>query len=113
MVRDRCVCVALVVIALGYVSTKAQAAAPGVPKLPSTLADYFGYAVTDLPAHYKAPAIASANNTPVDNPINNSGATLGRVLFYDTRLSHNYTTSCASCHQQTRGFSDPNQKSQG
>ncbi len=31
---------------------------------------------------------------------------LGRYLFYDTRLSANSTTSCASCHQQIHAFSD-------
>lgn len=32
--------------------------------------------------------------------------TLGRVLFYDTRLSLNNSISCASCHKQTLAFSD-------
>lgn len=40
------------------------------------------------------------------NPITDPGATLGRVLFYDTSLSTDGTTSCASCHLQTLGFSD-------
>ena len=40
------------------------------------------------------------------NPITNAGATLGRVLFYDTSLSTDGTTSCASCHLQSLGFSD-------
>lgn len=31
---------------------------------------------------------------------------LGRVLFYDKRLSINNTTSCASCHIQENAFSD-------
>lgn len=31
---------------------------------------------------------------------------LGRLLFYDTRLSYNGTQSCASCHQQRFAFSD-------
>lgn len=40
------------------------------------------------------------------NPITDPGATLGRVLFYDTSLSTDGTTSCASCHLQSLGFSD-------
>jgi cytochrome c peroxidase len=48
-----------------------------------------------------------------ENPITNSGATLGRVLFYDKRLSRNNTISCASCHQQAHGFSDPSAASTG
>jgi cytochrome c peroxidase len=31
---------------------------------------------------------------------------LGRYLFYDPRLSHNGTQSCASCHQQALAFTD-------
>lgn len=41
------------------------------------------------------------------NPITNAGATLGRVLFYDTSLSTDGTISCATCHVQSLGFSDP------
>lgn len=33
-------------------------------------------------------------------------ATLGRVLFYDPRLSVNNATSCASCHKQQYAFAD-------
>jgi cytochrome c peroxidase len=84
-----------------------------VPSLPSQPAGYVKYAIDDLPAHYEAGAIQATNNTPVDNPITDDGATLGRVLFYDKRLSHNDGASCASCHRQENGFSDPNQFSTG
>lgn len=40
-----------------------------------------------------------------DNPITDEGATLGRVLFYDKKLSVD-NTLCASCHQQALAFSD-------
>ncbi len=40
------------------------------------------------------------------NPITDAGATLGRVLFYDTSLSTDGTVSCATCHVQSLGFSD-------
>lgn len=40
------------------------------------------------------------------NPISDAGATLGRVLFYDTALSINDTISCSSCHDQASAFSD-------
>lgn len=33
-------------------------------------------------------------------------ALLGRVLFYDTRLSATGETSCATCHKQSAAFSD-------
>ena len=38
--------------------------------------------------------------------IDNEIATLGRVLFYDTQLSINNRTSCATCHKQAFGFAD-------
>lgn len=41
------------------------------------------------------------------------GVYLGRVLFYDKRLSKNNTISCASCHKQEKAFSDPAAKSIG
>jgi cytochrome c peroxidase len=45
--------------------------------------------------------------------INNEIATLGRVLFYDTQLSINNRTSCATCHKQAFGFADNKAKSVG
>ncbi|MCA9570476.1 MAG: cytochrome-c peroxidase, partial [Myxococcales bacterium] len=51
-------------------------------------------------------AWTTRDNTPVTNPITDAGATLGRVLFYDTRLSANHTVACATCHVQALGFSD-------
>ena len=53
------------------------------------------------------------DNTPPDNPLSDDGATLGRVLFYDTRLSANDTTSCATCHVQAHAFADPKPFSKG
>ena len=46
------------------------------------------------------------DNTPDSNPVTDAGATLGRVLFYDPRLSANDRVACASCHIQAFGFSD-------
>jgi cytochrome c peroxidase len=104
--------VALLCLAFGS-CVAAGAGGPGVPSLPSTPYDYVQYAVTDLPDHFTAPPVASIDNTPANNPITNPGAALGRVLFYDARLSHNQSTSCASCHQQPTGFTDPEPLSTG
>jgi cytochrome c peroxidase len=41
-----------------------------------------------------------------DSIIDNDVATLGRVLFYDSRLSLNYRVSCGSCHRQQYAFGD-------
>ena len=40
-------------------------------------------------------------------------ATLGRVLFYDTKLSLNNTIACGSCHHQEKAFADGLQFSTG
>ena len=71
------------------------------------------YANPVLPAAFRVPPILGQDNTPANNPVTNAGATLGRVLFYDKRLSLNQTVSCASCHQQAHGFSDPAKFSTG
>ena len=73
----------------------------------------YQYAVVDLPAHFRTPAATRFDNTPPTNPVTDAGATLGRVLFYDTRLSANNTVACASCHVQSHGFADPNGVSRG
>ncbi|MEZ5385134.1 MAG: cytochrome-c peroxidase [Prosthecobacter sp.] len=57
--------------------------------------------ICDGPVH-----TISGDNTTAGNTITDAGAALGRVLFYDKRLSRNDTISCSSCHQQAHGFSD-------
>lgn len=49
----------------------------------------------------------------VTKPNHDEIASLGRLLFYDTRLSQNNSISCASCHQQNKGFSDDQRFSSG
>ncbi|MDH7444955.1 cytochrome-c peroxidase [Aquimarina sp. 2201CG14-23] len=84
--------------------------------------NYFNYANIPLPGYYTTnefpiqfqfQAVTAYDNTPIDNQITDAGATLGRVLFYDKKLSANGTVSCASCHQAQHGFSDPNVLSEG
>jgi cytochrome c peroxidase len=93
--------------------------APGLPAptLPAVMAAYDD-ASSPLPAHFLANAgpggsMLATDNTPATNPTTNAGATLGRVLFYDTRLSANDRVSCASCHVQSLGFADTATKSLG
>jgi cytochrome c peroxidase len=89
--------------------SSARGAAKSTLKLPATP---YRYANVELPAHFKQPG-ANHDNTPPDNPLTDDGATLGRVLFYDTRLSANNTTSCGSCHVQAHAFADPKPSSKG
>jgi cytochrome c peroxidase len=78
--------------------------------LPDT---YFNYANIQLPPYLNTPPLQDANNTPADNPITDAGATLGRVLFYDKKLSASNTQACADCHKQAFGFSDDSALSRG
>lgn len=70
------------------------------------------YANPAWPVHYDG-GVTALTNAPPDNPVTNAGATLGRVLFHDRRLSINDAISCASCHQQANGFTDPARLSAG
>jgi cytochrome c peroxidase len=63
---------------------------------PTNLANY---------ATQTKPAYILKDNT-TNNPITNSGATLGRVLFYDKNLSKDNTISCRSCHKREFAFGD-------
>jgi cytochrome c peroxidase len=73
----------------------------------------YRYADVELPAHFTTAGARRFDNTPRDNPVTDDGATLGRVLFYDTRLSANNTLACSSCHQQKHAFSVPERFSKG
>ena len=68
--------------------------------------NYFNYANVELPNFFLDNDLIREDNTPNNNQITNEGATLGRVLFYDKKLSLNNVVSCASCHDQSKGFSD-------
>lgn len=81
-----------------------------VPLLPEKPHDY---ETVRIPRHIELAELDELDSTPGDNAITNAGATLGRVLFYDRHLSRNDTTSCATCHVQKAGFSDPLRFSRG
>lgn len=42
---------------------------------------------------------------PIDNPYSPAKAELGRILFFDGRLSSNNAVSCAFCHVPSHAFS--------
>lgn len=67
----------------------------------------FNYANPLLPPNFLRPPLIGQDNMPATNLTTDAGAALGRVLFYDKRLSTNQTISCSSCHQPQHGFSDP------
>lgn len=86
------------------------------PTTNSAIVEVFGTKIdpNNLPnyAGQTIPNYIRKDNTGT-NSITNEKAILGRVLFYDKNLSIDNTVSCASCHQQAFGFSDPTLASQG
>ena len=94
----------ILILLLAFIFTQeSRAQTELIPVLPDTT---YNYANPSLPAHFLAGDVGAIDTTPAANPTTNAGATLGRVLFYDKDLSLNSTISCASCHTQSRGFSD-------
>ena len=74
-----------------------------IPMLPTKP---YHYVDAEIPKHISAAELRKRDNTPPDNPTTDTGAALGRVLFYDRHLSRNNKIACASCHRQEKGFSD-------
>ena len=50
---------------------------------------------------------------PKDNPYTPEKAELGRLLYFDKRLSADDSVSCASCHVPQHAFAEPSQVSTG
>ncbi len=50
---------------------------------------------------------------PRDNPMSEAKVELGKMLFFDPRLSGDASTSCASCHKPETGWGDGGDVSRG
>lgn len=74
------------------------------PRLPDPPFDYLD--IGPLPGH-------GSPWTGATPPFTNAEAALGRVLFYDVRLSATDSVACATCHLQEHAFSDPRRFSIG
>ncbi|MBC6988618.1 cytochrome-c peroxidase [Hymenobacter sp. BT491] len=83
--------VALALNACTSNGTEEPAPDPGTAATPYSLV---------LPAKFPPAAI------PADNALTEEGVALGRMLFYEPRLSRDNTMSCGSCHQQSKAFTD-------
>lgn len=70
-----------------------------LPELPD---DY----TVNMPTHLRSAGLFA-------RPVERDKAVLGRVLFYDEKLSSDGTVSCASCHKQDIAFSDDKAFSEG
>jgi cytochrome c peroxidase len=52
-------------------------------------------------------------SVPADNPQTSEKVALGKTLFFDTRLSADNSTACATCHKPDLGFTDQLATSKG
>ena len=50
---------------------------------------------------------------PEDNPLTEEKVELGKLLYFDKRISVDNTVSCATCHAPAKGFTDQLQFSRG
>jgi len=91
---------AAALLALVAGAALAATALPGPRDGTAAMAGLFG-------ARDAVPALATLPPVPVpaDNPMSAAKVELGRLLFFDPRLSGNGSTSCASCHVPQLGWS--------
>lgn len=99
---------AIVFIAAGnYSLPAARLSAPPaldslMPLLPDIPFDYTDIFIPDYILQSTDPS--NTPFLPLLDSITNAGAALGRVLFYEKRLSANRQISCGSCHAQALSF---------
>jgi cytochrome c peroxidase len=84
-----------------------RAAMRGCVALAALIAATAGHA-QDSAYHWKLPPGIAAPPVPSGNPMSAAKVELGRRLFYDADLSRDGTTSCGTCHEQHRGFTEGN-----
>lgn len=70
-------------------------------------------ATSTSPVQYSSTPVLSDTPDNYKMSGNDNLAVLGRVLFYDKKLSLNGSVACASCHQQEKAFCDNLQFSTG
>jgi len=104
MMKKTTVLLPVIVLLIGCVKDESLTVREVVPRLPDEMYAYKGQV---FPSHPGSWAVNRLNSITDDR------ATLGRVLFYDTRLSVSNTISCGSCHRQSHAFADPDRFSSG
>lgn len=92
-------------LAVTLVATATALAQP--PQAPQTLTS--GSFQMKLPLGLQADAVY----VPESNPMSLEKAHLGKLLYYDKRLSSDRSISCASCHNPYHGFADAAATSEG
>lgn len=67
----------------------------------------------DVPYVVELPPDFPPIPTPADNPLTEARVKLGKLLFFDERLSMGQGIACATCHMPARSFSDTLDVSRG
>lgn len=69
---------------------------------------FCGFLLAAVPAsaQLKLPLGLRKMRIPSDNPITPDKVELGKLLYFDKRLSSDNTVSCASCHDPAKGWSN-------
>jgi cytochrome c peroxidase len=89
----------------------ARALPPAAPAAPQAqVASLPDASLATLRARYRRP---TAIPFPRDNPFNADVAELGRLLFFDPRLSGSNLLSCASCHNPSFAWGDGQPRATG
>lgn len=82
------------------------------PEETAVLSQYLN--LPELPDDYTVSFPTHLSNVGLfPRPVERDKAVLGRVIFYDKKLSKDGTVSCAGCHKQELAFSDDKAFSEG
>jgi cytochrome c peroxidase len=74
---------------------------------------FAGFWLFERPFEWAIDSALPIPEVPVDNPMSDVKVELGRLLFYDERLSVSGAMSCATCHIQALAFTDGKARSLG
>ena len=109
-----------IVLVLGIASVAsvgAETATPKAESAPTTTGNTpakretitSGKYTLELPLGLQADAVY----IPESNPLSSEKIALGRLLYFEKRLSKNNSMSCATCHHPYHGFAEPSATSEG
>jgi len=88
---------------LAFLACTAVAAIAGIGAVPAQTTGDTSVPADPLLAAFRRPASIPA---PADNPTTADKVALGKLLFFDPRLSGSGAMSCASCHNPSLGWQD-------
>ncbi len=94
-----CICMSVLLLSSNSMLFDFTGTDPDLPNIP------FDYEIDSFPSHLDTTEWGT-NDPTVFDFITNDGATLGRVLFYDEKLSASNDMACGTCHLQEFSFAD-------